>query len=232
MSGIVVDEDQNPLSAVLVFNMKTEEKTYTNFDGEFIIKAIANEELRFVRKGFERNSTNVNQQNLNVAVKVILIRSIQEIEEVTIAYQPTGDLVKDEKNYGDTKLVAKMKLETAEYIRSESSPEVLAPKPGEFVQPVGPGFSGGSIKNQWDDVDFMEFLIENIGQDFFTDDLRLTKSEIQPFIYYVFRNFPRKRILFRGICTQYDLSRFTKEAYLKIESYRKNLPNSVSPKKK
>ena len=49
-----------------------------------------------------------------------------------------------------------MKSETAKYIRSQSAPEVLASKPGEFVQPVGPGFSVGGPDNQWDDVDVWE----------------------------------------------------------------------------
>ncbi|QOW10851.1 hypothetical protein Q73A0000_11030 [Kaistella flava (ex Peng et al. 2021)] len=136
------------------------------------------------------------------------------------------------KNYGDTKSVAKLKSETVKYIRSQSTPEVLASKPGEFVQPIGPGFSVGRPVNQWDDIDFMKSLIESIGQDFFTDDLKLKNSEIQPFIYYIFRNFDRKEILFRGICSPFDLSRFINESYKKVEPYRENLPNNPAQKKK
>ena len=225
VSGTVTDEEKNLLPAVLVFNRRTEQKVYANLKGEFSIDAHLNDELRFIRKGFERSSKIVNQQDFNIPFTITIIRSSQEIEEVKITYQTTGDLEKDAKNYGDSKPVAKMKSETAKYIRSESAPEVLASKPGEFVQPVGPGFSVGASDNQWDDVDFMKFLIESIGQDFFIDDLKLTNSEIQPFIYYLFRNFDRKEILFRGICSQYDVSRFMNESYKKIEPYRKNLPN-------
>ena len=225
VSGTVTDEEKNPLATVLVFNRITEQKVYTNVNGEFSIDAHLNDELRFIRKGFERSSKIVNQQDFNIPFTMTIIRSSQEIEEVKITYQTTGDLEKDAKNYGDSKPVAKMKSETAKYIRSESALEVLASKPGEFVQPVGPGFSVGASDNQWDDVDFMKFLIESIGQDFFIDDLKLTNSEIQPFIYYLFRNFDRKEILFRGICSQYDVSRFMNECYKKIEPYRKNLPN-------
>ena len=226
VSGIVTDEERNPLPAVLVFNMKTEQKGYSNLKGDFSIDANLNDELRFIRKGFDRSSKIVTQQDFNSPFTLKIIRSSREIEEVKISYQPTGDLEKDAKNYGDSKPVAKMKSETAKYIRSQSAPEVLASKPGEFVQPVGRGFSVGGPDNQWDDVDFMKFLIESIGQDFFTDDLKLKNSEIQPFIYYLFRNFDRKEILFRGICSQYDVSRFMKECYKKIEPYRKNLPNN------
>ena len=226
VSGIVTDEDQNPISAVLVFNVKTEQKTYTNFAGEFTIEAAPNEELKFIRQSFERVSKTVHSQDFNVPFSITIIRSVQNIEEVKIVQQPTGNLEKDLKNYGDTKPVAKLKSETSKYIRSKSAPEVLAPKPGEFIQPAGPGFSGGTVDNQWDDVDFMQFLIKNINQDFFAEDLQLEDSQIQPFIYYVFRSFNRKEILFRGICTSYDLSRFMKESYLKVGFYRKNLPNN------
>ena len=174
----------------------------------------------------------VNQQDFYSPFTITIFRSLHEIEEVEIAYQPTGDLEKDAKNYGDTKPAAKLKAETSRYIRAESSAEVLAPKGGEFVQPVGPGFTVGGPENQWDDVDLMKFLIESLGQDFFTDDLKLKNSEIQPFIYYIFRNFDRKEILFRGICSPYDLSRFINESYKKIEPYRQNLPNNPLKKKK
>ena len=50
VSGIVVDEDQNPLPGVLVLNWRTEQKSVSNLKGEFIIEPKANDELRFVKK--------------------------------------------------------------------------------------------------------------------------------------------------------------------------------------
>ncbi|MGA9212233.1 carboxypeptidase-like regulatory domain-containing protein [Kaistella sp.] len=232
VSGTVTDEDRNPLPEVLVFNMKSEQKTYTNLNGEFTIEASVNSELRFIRQGFERSSKMMKEQDFTNPFTISILRIPAEIEEVKIAYQPVGDLNKDLKNYGDTKSVKKLKSETANYIRSESTEEVLAPKAGEFVQPVGQGFSVGGPNSQWDDVDFMQFLIVNLGGDFFTEDLQLKPSEIQPFIYYIFQNFERREVLFRGICTQYDLSRFIKEANNKLDAYHKNLPNVPAKKKK
>lgn len=231
VSGVVTDEDENALTAVMVFNMRTGEKAYTDTGGKFSIKATADTELRFVRKGFERNFRVVNQSDFNNVFNVVLTRRPEEIEEVEISHIPTGVLDQDLKNVGDKKPTAKLKGETAKYIRSDSAPEVLAAKPGEFVQPVGSGFFVGNIDNQWDDVDFMNFLVANIHPSFFLEDLKLTPSEIQPFIYYIFRNFDRKEILFRGYSTSYDLSRFMRECYQKIEAYRKNLPNEPSKKK-
>lgn len=229
--GIVVDEENNPLSAVLVFNAKTEQREFTNTKGEFSISAFPNQELRFVRKGYERSSKMVNQSDFATPFTITLNRNTAEIEEVKITYQPTGNLEKDLKNYSDAKPVAKLKAETAKYIRADSTPEVLAPKPGEFVQPVGPGFSVGAVDNQWDDVDFMQFLTEYLGQEFFIQDLKLKPTEIQPFIYYIFRNFDRKDVLFRGNATTADISRFINESHKKLEPYRNNLTNDP-PKKR
>ncbi len=230
VSGKIVDEDQNPLASVLIFNMKSEQKTYSNNAGEFTLAAIVTDELRFVRKGFERTSRIVNQQNLNSFFVIVLNRTTTEIEEVKIVYKPTGDLNQDVKNYGDPKPVVKLKAETINYIFSKSSLEVTAPKPGEFVQPKVSDVLNGAIDNQWDDVDFMQFLISDLGTDFFTDDLKLKKTEIQPLIFYVFKNFERKQILFRGICSPADRARFIMESYRKLDSYRKNLPNSPNKK--
>ncbi len=232
ISGTITDEEGNPLPATLVFNLQTEQKSYTDLQGSFSIDANQNEELRFIRPGFDRFSKIISSQDFNYTFQISLFRTTAQIEEIEISQQPTGNLTNDSKNYGDKKAVAKLKSETAKYIRSESTKEVLAPKAGEFIQPVAQGFFIGGPDPQWDDVDFMQVLIMNLGNDFFTNDLHLKLSELQPFIYYVFRNFERKEILFYGICSQYDLSRFINESYLKIDAYKKNLPNNPALIKK
>ncbi|QOW10852.1 hypothetical protein Q73A0000_11035 [Kaistella flava (ex Peng et al. 2021)] len=82
VSGIVTDEDQNLIPEVLVFNMKTEQKIYTNLAGEFTISASSNDELRFVRRGYERNLKVVTSQDFNIPFTIIIIRNSHEIEEV------------------------------------------------------------------------------------------------------------------------------------------------------
>lgn len=230
--GNTTNEEGYRLQNVTILNLKTNQTVQSDEVGNFVIAAVNNDELRFVKNGYERVIIHLKEENFQHSLSVKLVKRAQEIEEVKIAYQPTGDLNKDLKYYGDTKSVKKLKAETAKYIRSESTPEVLAPKSGEFVQPVGKGFFVGGPKSQWDDVDFMQFLIQNLGNEFFTQDLQLKPSQIQPFIYYVFRNFERKEALFYGTCTQYDLSRFIKEANSKLEDYRNNLPNDPPKKKK
>ena len=99
VSGLVTDEDQNPIPAVIVFNMKTEQKSYSNLKGEFSIAASLNDELRFIRNGFDRNSKIVYQQDFSAPLKIIIIRTVQEIEEVKVpAVRLTGDLNQDSRN--------------------------------------------------------------------------------------------------------------------------------------
>ena len=136
------------------------------------------------------------------------------------------------KIFGDDKATVKLKLETSDYIRALSSAEALKAKTGEFVQPIGSGFFMGGPNSKWDDVDFMKYLISNIQADFFIEELKLKPTEIQPFIYYVFKDFDRKEVLFFGICKQYDLSRFIDECYMKIDAYYKRLPNDTPTIKK
>ena len=232
VSGIIVDEDQNPLPVVLVVNMKTEKTSSTNMNGQFTIEASSGQELRFVRNGFDRSSRLIAPQDFNTHFNVILRRNTEAIEEVKIVYQPTGNLKKDLPNYGDSKAVAKLKAETVKYIRSKSSPEVLAPKPGEFVQPKVSGFINGKVEDQWDNIDLLEYLLNYLGEEFFVEDLKLEQTEIQPFIFYIFRNFERRKILFDGAATTADISRFMTESYLKLDSYKNNLPNDPPAIKK
>lgn len=232
ISGVVVDEDQNPLSGVTVFNLRTENKVFTNLKGEFNVACSPKDELRFIREGYERSTKIISLENYGHILKVSLLRSASEIEEVRIQRQITGNLNKDIDAFGDNKALVKLKTETVKYIKSKSSLEVLAAKPGEFVQPQGPGFSIGAPNSKWDDIDFMEYLLANIEESFFTNELRLKPTELQPFVYYIFKNFPRNEILFYGICSPYDLSRFIGESYNKIENYKKNLPNNAPDIKK
>lgn len=134
VSGIVTDEDQNPLPAVLVINMVTNQKVSTNLNGEFSINASLNNELRFVRKGFERNSKIVAQSDFSVSLKVSLIRTAQEIEEVQVSpLKLTGDLNTDSKNL--TKIDRSAQVEQA--VGIPGPPEKPRETPPPSVEQVG-----------------------------------------------------------------------------------------------
>ena len=134
VSGIVIDEDQNPIPAVLVFNMKTEQKSYTNIKGEFSINASANDELRFLRTGFDRGSKIVGPGDFIGNLSMTIARSVQEIEEVEIpAVRLTGDLNQDSRNLTKFDKVAQLQRE----IGVPGPPEKPRETPPPTVEQIG-----------------------------------------------------------------------------------------------
>lgn len=134
VSGIVIDEDQNPIPAVLVFNMKTEQKSYTNIKGEFNINASSNDELRFLRAGFDRSSKIVGPGDFIGNLSMTIVRSVQEIEEVEIpAVRLTGDLNQDSRNLTKSDKVAQLQRE----IGVPGPPEKPRETPPPTVEQIG-----------------------------------------------------------------------------------------------
>lgn len=133
LSGIITDEEQNPLSAVLVFNVQSEKKSYSNIKGEFTIEANANDELRFVRYGFERNSKKINSSDFNNPISISLFRKAEEIEEVKVTnLNLSGDLNKDSRKLTKVDKVAQLQRE----IGVPLPPEKPREKPSELGKNV------------------------------------------------------------------------------------------------
>ena len=204
-----------------IVNLQTDEHAVSDEQGNYMIRASSGQELRFTKSRYERVAVKITTLHFSKPLNVILNPVSHKIEEIEIKYQATGNLKEDVKHFGDRGKVKIMKREMADYVQRKSDRSVLAPRPGEFVQPVGPGFSVGSVKNRWDDLDFMVFLIKELGEDFFIVDLKITKPEIQSFILYVLRDFEKKNILKYGQPTPADTFRFTEAAYKKMNTYKK-----------
>lgn len=218
--GKVTSEDGIQLAQVSVINMRTDERSETDTDGQFMIRGERGDELRFSRAGYERVTLTVAAANLEKPVSIVLQSIPQEIEAVNLRYQATGNLREDVRHFGDRGQVKQLKEEVSDYISRKSSREVLAPRHAEFVQPVGPGIPIGKVKDRWDDVDLMIYLIESLGEDYFTEELKLSRAEIQPFIYYVFANFERRQALKYGAADGAVVARFVDAAHKRIDSYR------------
>lgn len=96
ISGKITDEDGIALPVVTVINMATDLKIYTAADGSFSIEVSSpDDEIRFVRNGFERSSIKASY-GINKILDIRLTRAAREIEEVQVA-KLTGDLNKDSK---------------------------------------------------------------------------------------------------------------------------------------
>ncbi len=219
--GKVTSEEYVDLKGVLVININTDEKVHTDSDGNFMIRGKVKDELRTSSPRYERASVTLSAEDFHKPLHIIVKRIPYEIEEVEIQYQVTGDLKKDIQHFGNTKKIRVLKEEIAKDI-AKGSPRNIPRAHGEFVQPVGPGFSVGKVKNQWDDVDFMNFLIREIPVEFFTEDLKLTPAEFSFFILYVFSDFERHHILKYGNPATSDVFRFMEAAERKIADYRNN----------
>ena len=137
------------------------------------------------------------------------------------------DYIKPEKEHNapieeQVESMRKVKLnkEISKYIAEKSDPEIIKPRGGEFVQPVGQGFSVGKVSNQADQIDLAEDFLEILGEDYFTD-LGLKKSEISGFIFHVMNGLDLKNAYKYGYLKGSDIAQFRKQAEIKINDFRK-----------
>lgn len=101
--GKVISEQNIELSGVLVINIKTDEKTYTDKNGNFMIPAKNSDVIRFVKQRFDRVSYNIQPEDFNKSIKISMIKSQIEIEEIELKTKLTGNLAKDVKNLSPSK---------------------------------------------------------------------------------------------------------------------------------
>lgn len=218
--GKVTSEDNIEMLDVTVINIRTDERVTTNRDGHFMISGRQGDNLRFIKSGYDRLNTIVTKENVVSPMNITLVRSPQLIDEVEIKKALTGDLKVDTKTLNPPRKVEKLKSDLAVYIKQKSDPRILAARPGEFVQPKGQGFSIGKVKNKWDDVDFMNYLVTVLGYQYF-NDLKIENSQVQHFIYYVLAGgFERKSILKYGFVSDADLMRFQRAVLNRISTYK------------
>lgn len=95
--GSVTNEDDLYLSGVTVINMSTDTKVLTDAEGQFSIPASANDELRFVKPGYERMAKKVLTDGINYRLTITMARIPEEIKEVNVR-KLTGDLSKDSRS--------------------------------------------------------------------------------------------------------------------------------------
>ena len=217
--GKITSEQNIELSGVLILNTRTDEKAYSDSDGNFMISAKNNDALRFVKQKYDRITYSVKPEDFKNSIKITLIKSVVEIEEVEIKSKLTGNLREDARRVESVKKV-KLNKEIAKYIAEKSDPEIIKPRGGEFVQPVGQGFSVGKVSNQADKIDLAEDFLEILGEDYFTD-LGLKKSEISGFIFHVMNGLDLKNAYKYGYLKGSDIAQFRKQAETKINDFRK-----------
>ncbi|CAI8936864.1 carboxypeptidase-like regulatory domain-containing protein [Chryseobacterium sp. IT-36CA2] len=102
VTGRIVDETGGNLSKVIVINMSTDKKVYSDAEGIFSINANPNDELRFVKEDFNRISRKVLTNGVNSPLFITLYMIPKDVGEVKIVKKLTGDLE------ADSRIVAKV----------------------------------------------------------------------------------------------------------------------------
>lgn len=141
--GNVTNEDGDYLPGVTVFNVSNEQKTMTDHLGHFMLAGKETDEIRILRKGYERQSLKITKQNFEKPIKIALLKAYHDIEEIEIAYQMTGNLKKDLAYIRLPERNIKLNAEMAEYMKG--APTSVMPRntvPSAF-QP--PNYSAGQV---------------------------------------------------------------------------------------
>ncbi len=97
VTGRIVDEAGEDLSKVIVINMSTDKKVYSDAQGIFFIEASPNDELRFVKEDFKRISKRVLTNGANSPLFITLYQIPKDVGEVKIVKKLTGDLETDSR---------------------------------------------------------------------------------------------------------------------------------------
>ncbi|GGG54752.1 hypothetical protein GCM10007332_15490 [Epilithonimonas arachidiradicis] len=209
--------DSVAVNQVLVVNINSQEKTYSDARGQFLINANINDELRFVKPGYERKVINIrNYDELHINIVKLAI----EIEEVEVRKHLSGNLSKDSKLLDENKKKVTLNNDLRVYFKAPSSAEVLNAKPGEFVQPVGGGMSFGKIDDQWVLADLVEWLRENLKDEYFLS-MGIEASEINSFLYYALGTFGTRTILKYGYCSDEDIGNMKIHFENKLKDFKK-----------
>lgn len=207
--GTITDEDGVALPAVTIMNVSSDRKSYTDSDGTFSIEADPEDELRFVRSGFERSSIKAKYL-LNNNLNIKLVRVAQPIEEVKVA-KITGDISKDSK--------AVAKIDKGQIVKDAVGlPEPVGKmreKPAEVKQVLLPMLLGSldiqglydlisgdarRMKRQYRYDDLQEDILwirERVEDDYFTKE-GIPKNRISEFIEFAFLNNPQTRTFARA----------------------------------
>jgi hypothetical protein len=199
--GGKIISDSVDLKNVLVVNINSQAKTYSDSYGQFVITANIGDEIRFLKDGYDRKNIIVKDSK---ELFVTLSKQVIEIEEVEVKKKLSGNLGKDSKLFDENNKKVVLNNDLKVYFKAPSSAELLKAKPGEFVQPVGGGISFGKIDNKWVLTDLVEWIRENLKDDYFIS-MGLSFPEINPFLYYSLRTFNTKNILKYGFCDEQDV---------------------------
>ncbi len=133
--GKTSSEFGEELGNTIIINTRTDEKVLSDKNGNYMIAAKLSDELRFVKNGYERSSVKIAPENYSKPLNILLEKSAYLIEEIELAFNPTGNLKKDVKSLNPPKKVVALNSSMDSYMKTP--PTEVAPKlttPSSFKQ--------------------------------------------------------------------------------------------------
>ncbi|MBU8884092.1 hypothetical protein KSK37_13445 [Kaistella sp. DKR-2] len=191
--GKVSTESGTELPSAVIINMRTDEKILTDKDGNFMIAAKTGDEIRFIKNTYERKIQMITTENFSRPLNISLEKSPYLIEEIELAFNPTGNLKKDVKSLDPPKRVVALNSSMDSYMRTsptEPSPKLITPSA------FGPkDFNAGQ-------VDIVKAVSALVGLVSKSTSSPLTKA-----------NYAETQDFFRKIKTTMDLSFYTSQGW-------------------
>ncbi|RZJ39035.1 MAG: hypothetical protein EOO18_01820, partial [Chryseobacterium sp.] len=117
-----ISSDSASLSRVLVVNIQSDEKVYSNSNGEFVLDANPGDELRFIKEGYERKVLLVRN---NDQLVVNLVKLVTEIEEVVVQKKLSGNLATDAGLFNENKKKVALNNDLKVYFKLPSSASLM-----------------------------------------------------------------------------------------------------------
>ncbi len=96
ISGIVSDENKQPLPGVTIFNQTSKTNTATDFDGKYNIKAKTGDMLVFSYIGYKNQSQKVQNSNI---INIKLLPDNQTLSEVVVVGYGTSNSEYEDRSY-------------------------------------------------------------------------------------------------------------------------------------
>ncbi|MEC5394990.1 hypothetical protein [Bergeyella sp. RCAD1439] len=130
------------LPSVLVVNINTSQKVYSNLQGAFVLQASQGDEIRLMKQGYERVELRVGKER---SVLVNMQSVPKAIEEVSIGFRPSGDLKKDAEALNRPNREIALNKEVYSW-RASAAPKAVALLPAmPSTLNLGPNYKAGQI---------------------------------------------------------------------------------------
>ena len=190
ISGNVMSEDDVLIPKVLIVNMTTDKKTYSNADGKFVIDGKIGDEIRFAKESFKLGKIIVMSYDLQ---SIKLERMPQDIEEVQIIHKNLTHSKEEElrQSIGLPKGPDKPREKPAEAVDDILMPLIRIP-PVIKIQAIYDVLSGKSRRlkrlYKYEDLqDGLAWIRSNIDPEYFAE-AGITADELNDFLIFSLRD--------------------------------------------